>query len=132
MNQQNSDLISLDSSLDYSLEGIQIIDFEWKYRYANEIVAKQGKQTKEGLLGHTMMDVYPGIENTKLFSDIRHCMEKREFSSMENEFTFPDGSKGWFELRLEPVPEGVLIFSLDITQQKRTILANKQNQEKFR
>jgi PAS domain S-box-containing protein len=37
---------------------------------------------------------------------------------MDNEFTFPDGSKGWFELHMEPVPGGVLILSNDITKEK--------------
>ena len=38
--------------------------------------------------------------------------------SMENEFTYPDGKKSWFYLRIEPVPEGILIHSTDITQDK--------------
>src|SRR5208337_1126409 len=33
--------------------------------------------------------------------------------------TFPNGSKGWFELHIEPVPEGVLILSIDITKNKQ-------------
>ena len=37
---------------------------------------------------------------------------------MDNEFTFADGSKAWFELHMEPVPEGVLILSIDITKNK--------------
>jgi PAS domain S-box-containing protein len=37
---------------------------------------------------------------------------------MDNEFTFPDGIKGWFELHMEPVPGGVLILSVDITKNK--------------
>jgi len=39
---------------------------------------------------------------------------------MENEFTFPDGSKARFELHMEPVPEGVLILSIDITKEKES------------
>jgi PAS domain S-box-containing protein len=37
---------------------------------------------------------------------------------MDNEFSFPDGCKGWFELHIEPVPEGILILSMDITKNK--------------
>ncbi len=36
-------------------------------------------------------------------------------SRMVNEFDYPDQSKGWFELVLQKVPEGVLIMSNDIT-----------------
>jgi putative nucleotidyltransferase with HDIG domain len=35
------------------------------------------------------------------------------------EFVFPDGTIGWFELSIQPVPEGILILSHDITNRKR-------------
>jgi PAS domain S-box-containing protein len=108
----------LQVSLDSVIEGYQIIDSDWRYAYLNEAAARQGRRTREELLGKTMMEVYPGIEQTTLFSHLRSCMTNRVSHSMENEFTFPDGSKGWFELRIEPVPEGVLILSLDITENK--------------
>lgn len=38
---------------------------------------------------------------------------------MENEFRFPDGAVGWFELRMEPLPVGVVILSIDITERKK-------------
>ncbi len=65
-----------------------------------------------------MMQVYPGIDRTEMFSHLRNCMTNRVPHQMDNEFTFPDGSKGWFELHIEPVPEGVLILSMDITKNK--------------
>lgn len=45
-------------------------------------------------------------------------MTNRVPHQIDTEFTFPDGSKGWFELRIEPVPEGILILSIDITKNK--------------
>ncbi len=108
----------LQISLDSMIEGCQIIDYDWRYVYVNEAVAKQGRKTKEDLLGYTMMQVYPGIDRTEMFSHLRNCMTNRVPHQMDNEFTFPDGSKGWFELHIEPVPEGVLILSLDITKNK--------------
>jgi PAS domain S-box-containing protein len=50
---------------------------------------------------------------------LRECMENRVARLMENEFTYPDGSKGWFELSIQPVPEGTLIMSFDITEHIR-------------
>src|SRR5271157_450910 len=51
----------LQISVDNMIEGCQIIDHDWRYLYVNEAVAKQGRKTKEELLGYTMMQVYPGI-----------------------------------------------------------------------
>jgi PAS domain S-box-containing protein len=45
-------------------------------------------------------------------------MEIREPANFENEFTYPDGEKRIFNLRFEPVPEGVFILSEDITDLK--------------
>jgi hypothetical protein len=93
--------------LDSLLEGCQVISFEWKYLYVNDTVASQGHRSKEELVGRTMTDCYPGIDGTPMFSVLRQRMADRAHHRMENEFTFPDGSKGWFELRFVPVPEGV-------------------------
>jgi diguanylate cyclase (GGDEF)-like protein/PAS domain S-box-containing protein len=104
--------------LDQMLEGAQIIGFDWKYVYVNDEVANQGRQSKEDLIGRTMMEVYPGIEDTQLFSVLSRCMEERTSYIMENKFTFPDGKAGWFELSIQPVNEGLFILSNDITKRK--------------
>ncbi len=101
------------------LEGVQVINKEWQYVYVNHALANHGKTTKEQLLGKTMMEAYPGIENTKMFSVLKKCMLKQISERLINEFDFPDGSKGYFELRMQPVPDGILILSIDITQEKR-------------
>ncbi len=110
----------LQSTLDNMLEGCQIIGFDWRYLYANNAVARHGHRTKDELLGHAMMDVYPGIENTEMFAVLRRCMNDRMPQQMENEFAYPDGTKAWFELSMQPVPEGVFILSIDISERKRT------------
>jgi PAS domain S-box-containing protein len=110
----------LQISLDSMIEGCQIIDHNWRYLYVNEAVAKQGRKSKKELLGHTMMAAYPGIDRTEMFSHLRNCMTNRVPHQMHNEFVYPDGSKAWFELHMEPVPEGVLILSIDITKSKAT------------
>jgi PAS domain S-box-containing protein len=108
----------LQISFEYMIEGCQIIDYDWRYLYVNTAAAKQGRKTKEELLGYSMMQVYPGIDRTEMFNHLRNCMINRVPHQLNNEFTFPDGSKGWFELHIEPVPEGILILSMDITKNK--------------
>lgn len=115
------------TTLDHLIEGYQLIGFDWKYLFVNESVVKQSKfSDKADLLGYTMMEKYPGIENTKLFEVLSNCMENRVSTTMLNEFDFPDGSKGWFELRIEPVPRGIFILSMDVTEQKKAELLKKE------
>lgn len=108
-------------TIDGMIEGVQIIGFDWKYQYVNNIVALQGRRRKEELIGQTMMDVFPGIDKTEMFSRLRTCMVERTYVEMENKFDFPDGSSTWFKLTMQPAPQGVLILSRDITDQKKFI-----------
>jgi PAS domain S-box-containing protein len=106
-------------TLENMLEGCQVISPDWRYLYVNQAVARQARKTKDELLGRTMMDVFPGIDDTDMFGALRRCMADRAPIQLENEFTYPDGSTGWFTLSMEPAPEGVLIVSIDITERKR-------------
>jgi len=104
--------------LDGMREGVQIISYDWRYLYINNAIIQQSKYAKEELLGYTMMEKYPGIETTEMFGVLKDCMQYRVSQLMVNEFIYPDGSKGWFELSIQPVPEGLLILSVDITELK--------------
>lgn len=104
--------------LDLLMEGFQLISFDWRYLFVNQAVCKHGKLKREELLGFTMMEKYPGIENTEMFKVLKKCMINRVSDTMENKFSYPDGSTGWFELRIVPVPEGIFILSMDISERK--------------
>ena len=120
------------STLENLMEGCQIIDFDYRYLYINDVAANQGHRTKEKLLGRTMMEMYPGVENTQMFSELKRCMQERVPHRIENEFTYADGSKGWFHLSIEPVPEGLFILSLDITERKLTEENLQESEARYR
>ena len=104
--------------LDYFLEGCQIISPNWRYLYVNEAAARQSRKSREDLLGRTMMETYPDIQETEMFSLLRKTMADRIPRQMVNEFSYPDGSTAWYDLRFAPVPEGVFILSLEATERK--------------
>lgn len=106
------------SIFDKMIEGIQIVNPDWIYLYVNDTVALHGKYSKKELLGHTMMERYSGIENTEMFAQMQKCLQEQKPHQMINEFDFPDGSKGYFELRMQPVEEGIIVMSFDVTKQK--------------
>ena len=119
-------------TLDYLLEGCQIIGFDWRYIYMNHTAEIHNKRPKEELLGQRYMDMWPGIEQTEVFRLIKQTLEERVSSHFENEFVFPDGSHGWFDLSIQPVPEGVFILSIDITERKKIEIALRESEEKYR
>jgi PAS domain S-box-containing protein len=104
--------------LDNMLAGCQIIGSDWRYLYVNEAVCRQARVTRSELLGRTMMECFPGIESTPFFPVLERCMRERVTEYIENEFTHNDGTPGWFELSVQPVPEGVFVVSIDITDRK--------------
>ncbi|MBU1056153.1 MAG: PAS domain S-box protein [Proteobacteria bacterium] len=107
------------SVLDSMMEGCEIVGFDWRYLYVNEETVRQCRRTKDELLGHTIMDVFPGIKDTKAFAVMKKCMDAGSSVSMENEFTYPDGDKAWFYMSIQPVPEGIFMLSMDITGKKQ-------------
>lgn len=107
------------TTLDAMLEGCVIIDFHWNYLYVNDAAVKLDRRTKEERLGHTMMEVFPDIERQDTYAHLQKCMRDRVPDQYETEFTFPEGTKVWFEVRAEPVPEGMLILYADVTRRKK-------------
>ncbi len=116
-------------TLDNLLEGCQIIDFDWRYFYINAAAANHGRKKQDELLHHIMMEIYPDIEKTELFAVIRDSMQNRVAHHLENEFIFPEGDAGWFELSIQPVPEGIFILSIDITTRKKAESDRKRIEE---
>lgn len=105
-------------------EGIQVIGYDWRYLFVNHSFVKQNNHLSEAeFVGHTVMEKYPGIEKTELFASFQRCMQERCPKIMENEFTFPDGRKEWFELSVQPVMEGLFILSLNISERKKGEIA---------
>ncbi|MEQ1676226.1 MAG: PAS domain S-box protein [Chitinophagaceae bacterium] len=119
------------STLDNMLEGIQIHDQNWRYVYANDALVKYSRTTRKELIGHTLMEKYPGIEQTDLFRVLDRCMKEQVAEQFETEFVFPDGNRADFQLSIQPNPEGLLILSFDITKRRKAERALRKEQDKF-
>ncbi|MBN8422412.1 MAG: PAS domain S-box protein [Verrucomicrobia bacterium] len=117
------------STLDNILEGCQLLDFEWRYLYLNDAASIQNRRPKTELLGSRMQDAWPGIEQSRVFALIRRCLEERLPFHEETEFIFPDGESGWFDVRGQPVPEGVFLLSIDITERHQAEMALRELNE---
>ena len=117
---------------DNMLEGCQIIGFDWHYLYVNESIARHSRVTREQLLGRTMMEVFPGLEHTDIFAVLDRCMRERTSVRQETRFDYPDAAHAWFQVSVQPAPEGIFILSIDITERKRVETALRENDERFR
>jgi len=111
-------LLPLKQSIAGMLEGIQIIDRQWRYVYLNEAAARHGRSTPAALVGRSILECYPGVETTPAFAAMTAVMETQTCRQLQTEFVFADGGTGWFQLSIEPDPSGILVRSIDITEHR--------------
>lgn len=109
----------LRSTLDNMIEAVQIIGFNWEYIYVNRAGLRQNRMEHADMVGHTMLEKYPGLETTEVFKKLKRSMEERVVQETETEFFFPDGTKKWFQLSVQPIQQGIFILSVDITEKKK-------------
>lgn len=107
------------SVFDNLLEGVQVISEDLRYLYLNQSVKEQAGISQRDVIGMKCEEVFPGIEESNAFVLVRKCLATGQALNELNKFEFPDGSNGYFELRLNRIPEGVLLFSMDQTENKR-------------
>lgn len=108
-----------DRILDSMGEGCQIISPEWKYLYVNEAATKCGYQSEDRLTGSKILDVYLYTENTEIFRVLCQFTEQRQQWSMENEFSYSNGSKRRSNRNIRTDPERLYITSANTSEYKR-------------
>lgn len=105
-------------SIDNLREGVQLVDTNWRFLYVNAAAAAHGQRPVAELVGRTMMECYPGIATTPVFQILKRVMETNCAEIVTNEFTYATGERRWFDLVVDPVPEGICILSLEVTDRE--------------
>ena len=106
-------------TLDEMMEGCQILSCAWRYLYLNDTAVRYSHSRREDLIGKTLFECYPGVEDTELFGVMVSCMKERKAATTESEFRFPDGSHEWFQFNIQPTFDGLFILSLNISDRKQ-------------
>ncbi len=119
-------------TLDNMLEGYTILGRDLRYIYVNEAGARQARLRKEELLGRTPMDLYPDFEKTGMHALLQRCLRENVPVHAEEELTHLDGAKAFFEVRVQPTPEGLVILSMDNTEFRRAAQARESLEEQLR
>lgn len=109
----------LQRTLDALKEGYTIMGRDLRYLYVNRAGAEQTHLTREQLIGHTPSELYPEFDGTPIDQALRRALATGEPQHVENEFQHSDGEIGFFDLRIEPVPEGLVVLSIDQTERRR-------------
>ena len=118
--------------LDGLPEGCLVSGFDWTTLYVNEAAARQGRKSREEMAGKRMPEAPPGVESTEVFARYRCCMEGRVPDRFESPVTFADGLTRWYEFRVSPVPEGIFVLSMDVTERVEAETALRGSEERYR
>ena len=113
-------------------DSVYVLDREWRHVVVNEAATRFTHVPREKLLGNKLTDLFPGVEKTAFFEVFRRVMEARKPETVSAPYVFEDGRKGYYEVHVYPVPEGILCISSDVTERKRMEMALKQSEERFR
>jgi PAS domain S-box-containing protein len=95
----------------------RIVDFEWTY--ANPAAGRVLKHPPEDLVGRRLLERLPGNANDgDLFARYVRVVETGESHDIELRYS-ADGIDGWFRNLATRLEDGVAIWFMDVTAQKR-------------
>ncbi len=100
-------------------DAVFVINREGQFLYVNDKATDRAQVSQDEMIGRNIIDLFPGIEETIIFKTQQQVFETGEPAVVTDEFTYPNGWKGWIEVHIYPVPEGILCISTDITERKQ-------------
>jgi hypothetical protein len=103
---------------DNIIEGIAIINFDWKYLYIYESNGGRARIFPEDMIGRIIFDEVLSDESSIFFRLCQRVMNGRIPQQVEKRYILSDGSEHWFQVNAAPIPEGIIIQSSDITEKK--------------
>ena len=113
-------------------DGVWVLDREWHYIFVNRAGARLVNMKPEDLTGRKITNVFPAVKKTEFFRMYKRSMEKRVRGTVSGPFTLPSGKGGFYEVRVYPVPDGILCIGRDVTKAKEEEEKLRMSEEKFR
>jgi PAS domain S-box-containing protein len=107
-----------------------VLDREWRFAYLNGPALSFFRMDPSTILGRVIWEVLPQTVGSIFEREYRRAVDEQrpiQFSTL----SVVDPSR-WLELRAYPIPEGLVVYSLDITERKLATAALKTNQARLK
>ena len=91
-------------------------DRKWRYTYVNEQGAAILGRKREELLGRCIWDLFPEAVGNQYYRELQQALAEQRVIRSEHYYAPLDT---WFENHIYPTPDGVTVFSADVTWRKR-------------
>lgn len=91
------------------------LDHTWKVTYINQAACEMFAKDRSEVVGSSLLDLFPDLENSILVLYCREVMEGGQPQIFETQDSDQDQ---WYEVRVYPAPDGVSVFYQDISVRK--------------
>jgi PAS domain S-box-containing protein len=91
-------------------------DRQWRYTFVNDGAARVLGKTKEELLGKCIWDLFPDAVGNQYYEELHRATAEQRVIRSEHYYS---PFQKWFENHIYPSPDGVTVFSADVTVRKR-------------
>jgi PAS domain S-box-containing protein len=106
----------LTTTLDRLDDPFFMLDKEWRFTYLNRRSLNASGQPQEALIGKRIWDVYPQLRGTVYEKNCRLAMRKQTAIHFESQSLT---TSAIYEVSVYPSPEGISVYSRDITERRR-------------
>jgi PAS domain S-box-containing protein len=107
------------SLLESMSDSVWVMDRDSRYVLVNAAAERSAGIPRQELIGKKAVDVFSNFGSSEFWMTISHVLQSGTPGKVTDKYVFDDGREGWYEMRVYPVPDGVLCMSIDITDRKR-------------
>ena len=117
------------SVIDRVSDAFVSLDKDWNYTFVNNKAGEIFARKPEKLIGKNIWTEFPEGIDKPFYHAYYRAMQTQQYQYLEE--YYPPYEK-WFENHIYPSKDGLTIFFKDVSEIKKTSLALKENEEKYR
>ena len=118
----------LENIVDSIADGFYALDRHWRFTHINDAALAYFGRTREEVLGHTLVEIFPGVRGTVFETEYQRAMETGEPVHIETPSAITDRM---VEIHAYPGPENLTVLFRDATERLRMQQALRESEERF-